>query len=137
MKAVQRRGSATTAAVFVLAAVLIGAGVWYFVSDPFHTKVNANFNWRHGPWRVGLSANYVSEVYQTSLLSSTGEPWTVGSQLTGNAYAQYDFSEMDTKIRVGVRDFTDEGPSLADGGYLGSVQRPWGRYWYINISKTL
>lgn len=100
-------------------------------------KVSANFTWRHGPWRAGLSTTYVSEVYQTSLLSTTGEPWTVGSQMVGNAYGQYDFDEMDTKIRVGVRDFTDEGPSLADGGYLGSVQRPWGRYWYINISKTL
>jgi hypothetical protein len=37
---------------------------------------------------------------------------------------------------LGVRDLTDEGPSLADGGYLGSVQVPYGRYWYMNLSKT-
>ena len=99
-------------------------------------KLNANFTWRHGPWRVGLSANYVSEVYQTALLSSTGQPWEVTSQLIGNANVRYDFEQIDASLRVGVRDFTDEGPSLADGGYLGSVQRPYGRYWYVEASKS-
>jgi outer membrane receptor protein involved in Fe transport len=58
--------------------------------------------------------------------------------LTG-LYAQYEFDKAgfasDTKIRLGVRDLTDEGPSLADGGYLGSVQVPYGRYWYMRLSK--
>lgn len=99
-------------------------------------RVNANFTWRHGPWRVGLSANYVSEVFQTGLLSATGQPWEVTSQLIGNANVRYDFEQIDASLRVGVRDFTDEGPSLADGGYLGSVQRPYGRYWYVEASKS-
>jgi len=103
-------------------------------------KVNSAFTWRQGPWRVGLSAQYVSEVNQTGLLSSTGTPWVVSSQLIGNAYAQYDFDDIGvasgTRLRLGVRDITDEGPSLADGGYLGSVQRPYGRYLYVDVSKT-
>jgi outer membrane receptor protein involved in Fe transport len=104
-------------------------------------KVNASFTWRHGPWRVGASTQYVSEVFQTSLLSSTGQPWKVTDQMTLNLYGQYEFEEQfgaaaGTELRVGVRDLTDEGPSLADGGYLGSVQRPYGRYWYVDISKT-
>lgn len=103
-------------------------------------KVNSAFTWRHGPWRVGLSAQYVSEVNQTGLLSSTGTPWVVGSQLIGSAYAQYEFDDIGmasgTRLRLGVRDITDEGPSLADGGYLGSVQRPYGRYLYVDVSKT-
>ncbi|HEY0925466.1 TonB-dependent receptor plug domain-containing protein [Brevundimonas sp.] len=104
-------------------------------------KVNASFTWRHGPWRVGASTQYVSEVFQTSLLSSTGQAWKVTDQMTFNLYGQYEFEEQfgaaaGTELRVGVRDLTDEGPSLADGGYLGSVQRPYGRYWYVDISKT-
>lgn len=103
-------------------------------------KVNSAFTWRQGPWRVGLSAQYVSEVNQTGLLSSTGTPWVVGSQLIGSAYAQYEFDDIGiasgTRLRLGVRDITDEGPSLADGGYLGSVQRPYGRYLYVDVSKT-
>lgn len=39
-------------------------------------------------------------------------------------------------MRLGVRDVTDEGPALADGGYKGSLHNPWGRYWYVSISKT-
>lgn len=104
-------------------------------------KITASFTWRHGPWRVGASTQYVSEVFQTSLLSSTGEPWKVTDQTVFNLYGQYEFEEQfgaaaGTELRVGVRDLTDEGPSLADGGYLGSVQRPYGRYWYVDISKT-
>lgn len=104
-------------------------------------KVNASFTWRHGPWRVGASTQYVSEVFQTALLSSTGQAWKVTDQMTLNLYGQYEFEEQfgaaaGTELRVGVRDLTDEGPSLADGGYLGSVQRPYGRYWYVDISKT-
>ena len=39
-------------------------------------------------------------------------------------------------LRLGVRDLTDEGPSLADGGYRGSLHNPWGRYFYVNITKS-
>lgn len=103
-------------------------------------KINASFTWRHGPWRVGLSSQSVSEVYQTALLSSSGDPWKVTRQTTVNLYGQYEFENIGfasgTEVRLGVRDLTDEGPSLADGGYLGSVQRPYGRYLYVDVSKT-
>lgn len=99
-------------------------------------KVSANLTWNKGPWRAGLSTQYVSEIEQSSLLSSTGAPWIVGSQMVANAYGQYDFDAVDTTLRVGVRDLTDEGPSLADGGYRGTVHQPYGRYWYVNVSKT-
>jgi outer membrane receptor protein involved in Fe transport len=103
-------------------------------------KVTASFSWRHGPWRVGVSSQYVSAVDQTDLLSNTGDPWVVDEQLIGNLYGQYEFEDVGfasgTRLRLGVRDFTDEGPSLALNGYLGSVQRPYGRYWYGSISKT-
>lgn len=94
--------------------------------------------WRTGPWRAGLSANYVSEIEQPALLSSTGEPWVVDEQLVFNAYGQYEFDKVafgsDARVRLGVRDLTDEGPPLADGGYLGAVHRPYGRYWYLDVS---
>lgn len=103
-------------------------------------KINASFTWRHGPWRVGVSSQYVSEVFQTGLLGSTGQPWRVAPQTVLNLYGQYEFQDVGfasgTEVRLGVRDLTDEGPSLADGGYLGSVQRPYGRYWYVDVSKT-
>lgn len=103
-------------------------------------RINSSFTWRKGPWRAGLSTNYVSEVYQTTLLSTSGEPWVVKDQFLINVYGDYEFGERGplagTRVRLGVRDAADVGPSLADGGYLGSVQRPYGRYWYGRFSKS-
>ena len=102
--------------------------------------MTANINWSKGPWRVGLTGNYTSEIEQTSLLSDTGQPWVVEDQLVWNLYGQYEFEDAgwasDTRVRLGVRDLTDEGPPLADGGYLGSVYRPYGRYWYAAVTRS-
>ncbi len=38
-----RRGSAISALIIVLVLLLVGASVWYFVSDPFRTKVDSKF----------------------------------------------------------------------------------------------
>lgn len=103
-------------------------------------KVSTTFIWRSGPWRAGLSTQYVSDVEQTGLLSNTGEPWVVQNQLVANLYGQYEFQNAGfasgATVRIGVRDLADEGPSLAQDGYLGSIQRPYGRSWYVNIAKT-
>ena len=68
------------------------------------------------------------------------EPWVVDEQLTFNLYGQYEFGDMGlasgAQVRLGVRDLFDEGPPLAQGGYLGSLHRPYGRYWYASVSKT-
>ena len=103
-------------------------------------KVSTTFIWRHGPWRAGLSTQYVSDVDQTGLLSDTGAPWVVEDQLVANLYGQYEFENAGpasgTTLRIGVRDIADEGPSLAENGYLGSIQKPYGRSWYVNVSKS-
>jgi outer membrane receptor protein involved in Fe transport len=103
-------------------------------------KISTTFIWRAGPWRVGFSTQYVSEVEQTGLLSDTGKPWVVKEQLLANLYGQYEFEDAGiasgTAVRIGVRDLSDEGPSLARDGYLGSIHRPYGRSWYVNIAKT-
>ena len=87
-----------------------------------------------------MSAYYISEVEQPDLLSADAEPWVVDEQLTFNLYGQYEFGDMGlasgTQVRLGVRDLFDEGPPLAEGGYLGSLHRPYGRYWYASVSKT-
>lgn len=103
-------------------------------------KVTTTFIWSHGPWRAGLSTQYVSDVDQTGLLSDTGTPWVVEEQMVANLYGQYEFANAGpasgARLRIGVRDLTDEGPSLAENGYLGSIQRPYGRSWYVNLSKN-
>ncbi|NEX91534.1 TonB-dependent receptor [Caulobacter sp. 17J65-9] len=103
-------------------------------------KVTTSVTWKNGPWRAGVSTQYVSSIDQYTLLSAAGDPWVVDDQLITNAYGQYEFEEAgwasDTKVRLGVRDLFDKGPPLADGGYLGAVHRPYGRYWYASVSKS-
>jgi outer membrane receptor protein involved in Fe transport len=104
-------------------------------------KVSGSLTWSQGPWQVGAFTQYISAVDDTDLLSATGTPWEVESQLTGNLYVQYEWDDgfglaSDSRIRIGARNITDEAPPLSSTGYLGSLYRPYGRYWYASVTKT-
>jgi outer membrane receptor protein involved in Fe transport len=98
-------------------------------------RASGSLTWNKAAWRVGYSAQYMSSFEQPQLLGVSGNPWVVDQRLTHNLYGQYRFPDG-TAVRLGVRDLTDEGPSLADGGYRGSLHNPWGRYWYVNIARS-
>jgi len=98
-------------------------------------RASGSLTWNKGPWRVGYSAQYMSSFEQPQLLGASGDPWVVEDRLFHNLYGQYRFPDG-TALRLGVRDLTDEGPALADGGYRGSLHNPWGRYFYVNISRS-
>lgn len=98
-------------------------------------RVNTSITWRKGPWRAGASTQYIAGFEQPSLLGTSGDPWQVDSRQTINAHVDYEFPG-DTRVRIGVRDLTDQGPPLADNGYRGSVHSPWGRYWYVSATKS-
>ncbi|WP_428063102.1 TonB-dependent receptor domain-containing protein [Brevundimonas sp.] len=104
-------------------------------------RVTGSFTWSQGPWQVGAFTQYNSAVTETGFLSAQGDPWQVDSQITANLYGQYEFGKAaglasDTTIRVGARNITDEQPPLTSSGYLGALYNPYGRYWYVNVSKT-
>jgi iron complex outermembrane receptor protein len=101
-------------------------------------KWTAALTWRLNQVTVGAFTQYTSDVQDTSLLDSAGAAWTVDSQLTGNLYAQYDFTDgwaSDTSIKLGVRNITDEKPPLSSNGYMGSLYQPYARYWYASVRK--
>lgn len=104
-------------------------------------RVSGSLTWSQGPWQVGAFTQYISAVDDTDLLSATGTPWEVDSQMTGNLYLQYEWEDTfdwasDTRVRIGARNITDEAPPLSSAGYLGSLYRPYGRYWYATVTKT-
>ncbi|MDI1289616.1 MAG: TonB-dependent receptor [bacterium] len=103
-------------------------------------KVSSTLTWSHGPVQIGAFVQYTSAVEETGFLSTTGDAWVVESQTTANLYGQYEFDDAgwasNTRIRVGARNITDEAPPLTSSGYLGSLYRPYGRYWYASITKT-
>ncbi len=98
-------------------------------------RASTAITWNHGPWRVGYSAQYLSSFEQAQLLGISGDPYVVEDRLYSNLFAQFRFVN-DTALRIGVRDLTDEGPPLADGGYRGAVHNSWGRSWYASLSVT-
>lgn len=103
-------------------------------------KVSSTLTWSQGPLQVGAFIQHTSSVEESGFLSTTGDPWIVEAQTTASLYGQYEFEgagwAADTRIRVGARNITDEAPPLTSSGYLGSLYRPYGRYWYASITKT-
>ncbi|CAN7509690.1 TonB-dependent receptor plug domain-containing protein [Caulobacter sp. LjRoot300] len=102
-------------------------------------KWTAALSWRLNNVSAGVFTQYMSDVDDTNLLDSAGAPWVIDSQLTGNVYAQYEFTDgwaANTKVKLGVRNITDEAPPLSSNGYLGSMYQPYGRYLYASVRKS-
>jgi outer membrane receptor protein involved in Fe transport len=102
-------------------------------------KWSASATWRYQQVTVGAFTQFIDDVEDTDIRDSAGIPWVVDSQITGNLYAQYQFEggwAGDTRLRVGVRNITDEKPPLAVDGYLGELYQPYSRYWYVNVRKA-
>ena len=103
-------------------------------------KLSGSVTWSQGPWQVGAFTQYISAVDDTNLLDASGNAWEVASQVTGNLYGQYEWEEnngfaSNSRIRFGARNITNERPPLSSSGYLGSLYRPYGRYWYVSMAK--
>jgi len=109
-------------------------------------RVKTSLNWKLDNLTAGISANYTSEVVDSSTTATVdGEviKLPVDSYTTVNVYSSYRFDNSDMleglKVRVGIRNITDEEPPLADElahGYFGSLHSNRGRYFYLDISKT-
>lgn len=102
-------------------------------------KWSASATWNYDQWTVGAFTQYIGDVEDTGLLDTAGTPWIVDSQLTANLYGQYEFTEglaANTRLRIGVRNITDEKPPLESDGYLGDLYQPYARYWYVSVRKS-
>lgn len=102
-------------------------------------KWSASATWTYDQWQVGAFTQYIGDVMDTDLVDSEGVAWVVDSQLTANLYGQYEFTEglaANTRLRLGVRNLTDEKPPLESAGYLGELYQPYSRYWYVSVRKS-
>ena len=100
-----------------------------------------SITWSKGGFQIGTFHQYTSDYDEIGFLDATGVPWLVRSQLTHNLYVQYKTNKSlgmfgDARIRLGARDITNEGPPLTSGGYDGFLSRPYGRYFYMSLSKN-
>ena len=105
-------------------------------------RYTSALTWRMNEWGGGWFTSYVGDVYDDGIvLTATGEPWIIEDYQTHNLYVQYEFdhdSASPTRLRLGVRNITDEVPPLADTnyGYLGDLHSPQGRFVYVNVRKS-
>ncbi len=105
-------------------------------------RYTSTLTWRKDAWGGGWFTSYVGDVYDDFIVNSvTNDPWIIDEYQTHNLYVQYEFdhdSDSPTRLRLGVRNITDETPPLADTnyGYLGDLHSPQGRFFYVNARKT-
>ena len=105
-------------------------------------RYTSALTWRMNEWGAGWFTSFVGDVYDDGIIhSGTGNPWIIDEYQTHNLYVQYEFdqdSASPTRLRLGVRNITDETPPLADTnfGYLGDLHSPQGRFLYANVRKT-
>jgi hypothetical protein len=100
------------------------------------TKYNASLSWRKDDFGARVSTYYLSDFVQTSLGTREDQEWVIPSMTTYNASFDYYFDafDTDTRLRLGVNNFTDERAPLADRyfGYFADAHRDLGRYWYLD-----
>jgi len=98
---------------------------------------SARLNWRMGDWGAGLGAFRIGSFYQSSLTLDDGTRYTIPAFTTFDLNADYRFSlaNTDTRLRLGVKNFTDERAPLADRffGYFADAHTDYGRYFYADV----
>jgi len=109
-------------------------------------RARTSLNWKKNQWGAGISAKYVSDVFDSSTTATVNDEvlkLPVDSFTTINLYASYKFAKGTAlegmRVRLGARNISDKQPPLADElahGYFGSLHSNRGRYLYMNISKT-
>lgn len=102
-------------------------------------KVTGSGTWEYNQFQIGAFTQYTSDVDDTGLIDSAGAAWLIEDQMTYNLYAQVTVGnkrEGRYRMRIGVRNLTNESPPLSSTGFLGSMYNPYGRYWYANIRAS-
>lgn len=109
-------------------------------------RARASIDWRQDSWGAGVSAQYISEVVDTSTTATVdGETvqLPVDSMTHYDAYIDYRFEGEGllegSKVRLTVRNLTDEEPPLADElahGYFGALHSNRGRYFRVSFNKS-
>ncbi|QDH32886.1 TonB-dependent receptor [Porphyrobacter sp. YT40] len=112
-------------------------------------RFSSSVNWGMGPVDVGLFAQYVGQVWDTSV--SRDEPFDspdpnanffrVDDILTVNLNVSYSFEKgaLDgTRIRLGVNNLFDKDPPLADEdlGFFSALHSARGRVWRVEVRKN-
>lgn len=94
----------------------------------------ATVSWRKSDFGASVTMFRIGDFYQEL---SNGDRFEVPSMTTYNMTVDYSFDvgETDTRVRLGMRNFTDERAPLFDNsfGFSGDAHRDWGRTYYLDL----
>ena len=100
-------------------------------------KMNASIRWDKNSWAATLAWFYLSDFYDTDAVSTDGDFWQVSSHSYYNASADYSFDAFGSRsrVRLGVRNLTNERAPIADGyfGFANDAHSDFGRSYYIDF----
>lgn len=105
-------------------------------------RYSGSLRWSKGAFGAGAFVRYVGDFVDTSTTTSSGvplpiDPWTIVSLQADYTIGKN--TDAPTRIRVGVRNVTDEDPPVADEfgtGYFDDLHSNRGRYWYASVRKS-
>jgi outer membrane receptor protein involved in Fe transport len=114
-------------------------------------RFSGSVNWGSGPIDLSVFANYVGEVWNSSVSrdvpivsdNPNANFWRVNDMLTINTAFTFTIDDTDgpldgTRLRVGVNNLFDKDPPLADEtyGFLSQLHSPRGRVVRFEIRKN-
>jgi outer membrane receptor protein involved in Fe transport len=103
-------------------------------------RQTVRMSWRKDQYGASLSGNYIGDFYQSSLTLDDGTRYEIPSMTTYNATLDYrfDVNEVDTRVRLGIRNLTNERAPLADRffGYFADAHRDFGRCYYLDVRAS-
>lgn len=118
---------------------IVGAEVLVRENGRPKWRFSGSLTWRLGGFGAGWYTTYISSVVDTSATLADGTPFRVDDFMSHSVYVQYELEDAgnlldDFRIRLGIRNLTNELAPLADGtfGYLGELHSNRGRQFYIS-----
>ena len=105
------------------------------------SKMTARVRWSKGDWSASVSGIRYNDFIQTSLTLNDGNEWTVDEMQVFNLAVdrKFKFNEVDARVRIGVRNFTDQRAPLADRffGYYADQHNDFGRSYYLDVQVDI
>lgn len=93
--------------------------------------------WSQDAFGASVTGNRIGTFYQSSLTLDDGTRYDIPAMTTFNATFDYrmDVFDANTRLRLGIRNLTDERAPLADRffGYFADAHRDYGRSYYVDV----
>lgn len=101
-------------------------------------KETVRLSWDFNAWGVAATGVKYGGFHQ---VLSDGRNWNIDSMATYNLNADYSFQvfNLDSRVRVGINNVTDQRAPLADEsfGYFADQHSDLGRYYYLDLQLDL